>query len=127
MKLVDQMIVEHMFHLTKTQVTMFVSTVLKTGLSPLRDGFFKANLVFTKQGKNDVQRMKTKGLYMLLTKEADRTFFIHPAICFIVQGHYDLSQKQHFVIPPLNKVILGVYRISQPVHLSIFLVSTTPH
>lgn len=50
-KLVDQMIVEHMFHVTKTQVTMFVSTVLVTGQSPLRDGFFKANLVFTKHGR----------------------------------------------------------------------------
>lgn len=49
-KLVDQMIVEHMFHLTKTQVTLFVNNVLLTGHSPLRDGFFKANLTFTKQG-----------------------------------------------------------------------------
>lgn len=50
-KLVDQMIVEHMFHVTKSQVTMFVSNVLVTGQSPLRDGFFKANLVFTKHGR----------------------------------------------------------------------------
>ncbi|XP_052798483.1 dynein heavy chain domain-containing protein 1-like isoform X5 [Mya arenaria] len=48
-KLVDQMIVEHMFHLTKTQVTLFVTTVLDIGQIPLRDGFFKANLVYTKQ------------------------------------------------------------------------------
>ena len=49
-KLVDQMIVEHMFYLTKHQVTMFVTNVLRTGQSPLRDGFLKANLTFTKQG-----------------------------------------------------------------------------
>lgn len=49
-KLVDQMIIEHMFFLTKNQVSMFVVNVLKTGQSPLRDGFFKANLTFTKQG-----------------------------------------------------------------------------
>lgn len=64
-KLVDQMIVEHMFHLTKTQVTMFVSTVLKTGQSPLRDGFFKANLVFTKHGMLFVDKFN-----MLIVQES---------------------------------------------------------
>ncbi|KAH3716388.1 hypothetical protein DPMN_059110 [Dreissena polymorpha] len=50
-KLVDQMIVEHMFHLTKTQVTLFVRDVLDVGQTTLRDGFFKANLVFTRHGR----------------------------------------------------------------------------
>ncbi|XP_048242736.1 dynein heavy chain domain-containing protein 1-like [Haliotis rufescens] len=46
-KLVDQLIVEHMFHVTKTQVISFVEKVLCISDAP-RDGFFKANLVFTK-------------------------------------------------------------------------------
>ena len=45
------MIVEHMFHLTKTQVMTFVNSALIIGTEAPREGFFKANLVFTKQGK----------------------------------------------------------------------------
>jgi hypothetical protein len=49
-KLVDQMIVEHLFHITKTQVLRFSNKVLAIGPTAHRDGFFKANLVFNKQG-----------------------------------------------------------------------------
>ncbi|XP_070211333.1 dynein heavy chain domain-containing protein 1-like isoform X3 [Littorina saxatilis] len=48
-KLVDQMIVEHLFHITKTQVLSFTQSVLALGPSAPRDGLFKANLVFNKQ------------------------------------------------------------------------------
>ena len=50
-KLVDQMVVEHLFHITKTQVLAFTDTVLAIGPLAPRDGFFKANLVFNKQGE----------------------------------------------------------------------------
>ena len=50
MNLVDQMIVEHMFYLTKTQVMTFINSALIVGSEAPRDGFFKASLVFTKQG-----------------------------------------------------------------------------
>ena len=50
MKLVDQVIVEHMFTICKNQVISFVTQVLKEGVDATRDGFFHANLVFTKQG-----------------------------------------------------------------------------
>ncbi|XP_060599368.1 dynein heavy chain domain-containing protein 1-like [Ruditapes philippinarum] len=59
-KLVDQLIVEHMFYLTKNQVTMFVTTVLLTGQSPLREGFLKANLTFTKQDVLGISPTKEK-------------------------------------------------------------------
>ena len=49
-KLVDQMVVEHLFHITKTQVMAFTDSVLAIGPDAPRDGFFKANLVFNKQG-----------------------------------------------------------------------------
>ncbi|XP_076466624.1 dynein heavy chain domain-containing protein 1-like isoform X2 [Babylonia areolata] len=48
-KLVDQMVVEHLFDITKTQVQAFTSDVLAIGADAPRDGFFKANLVFNKQ------------------------------------------------------------------------------
>ncbi|XP_035825634.1 dynein heavy chain domain-containing protein 1 [Aplysia californica] len=48
-KLVDQMIVEHMFQITKSQATHFVHSVLEIGMDAPREGFFKANLVFNKQ------------------------------------------------------------------------------
>ncbi|KAL8594105.1 hypothetical protein ACOMHN_000817 [Nucella lapillus] len=47
-KLVDQMVVEHLFDITKTQVLAFTDTVLAIGPNAPRDGFFKANLVFNK-------------------------------------------------------------------------------
>ncbi|GFR96312.1 dynein heavy chain domain-containing protein 1-like, partial [Elysia marginata] len=47
-KLVDQMIVEHMFEVTKTQAIHFVHRVLEIGADAPREGFFKANLVFNK-------------------------------------------------------------------------------
>ena len=50
-KLVDQMVVEHLFHITKTQVLAFTDSVLAIGSQAPRDGFFKANLVFNKQGE----------------------------------------------------------------------------
>ncbi|CAL1542051.1 unnamed protein product [Lymnaea stagnalis] len=50
-KLVDQLIVEHMFEITKTQTIFFVNKVLSVGLDAPREGFFKANLVFDKEGK----------------------------------------------------------------------------
>lgn len=49
-KLVDQLIVEHMFHVSKTQVITFVESVL-SNQKDSREGLFRANLVFTKQGK----------------------------------------------------------------------------
>ncbi|XP_033761426.1 dynein heavy chain domain-containing protein 1-like [Pecten maximus] len=48
-KLVDQVIVEHMFYICKNQVISFVDQVLKIGDEAPRDGFFKANLILTKQ------------------------------------------------------------------------------
>lgn len=48
-KLVDQLIVEHMFHVSKTQVITFVESVL-SNQKDSREGLFRANLVFTKQG-----------------------------------------------------------------------------
>ena len=50
-KLVDQLIVEHMFHVCKTQVMTFVEKVL-SNQQENREGLFRANLVFNKQGKN---------------------------------------------------------------------------
>ncbi|KAK6166840.1 hypothetical protein SNE40_023452 [Patella caerulea] len=47
-KLMDMMIVEHMFDITKNQVIRFIHQVLCVGELAPRDGFFKANLVFTK-------------------------------------------------------------------------------
>ncbi|GFO14607.1 dynein heavy chain domain-containing protein 1-like, partial [Plakobranchus ocellatus] len=47
-KLVDQMIVEHMFEVTKSQAIHFVHEVLEIGADAPREGFFKANLVFNK-------------------------------------------------------------------------------
>uniref|UniRef100_A0A8W8M9M4 AAA+ ATPase domain-containing protein n=1 Tax=Magallana gigas TaxID=29159 RepID=A0A8W8M9M4_MAGGI len=47
-KLVDQLIVEHMFHVSKTQVITFVESVL-SNQKDSREGLFRANLVFTKQ------------------------------------------------------------------------------
>ncbi|XP_062587861.1 dynein heavy chain domain-containing protein 1-like, partial [Saccostrea cucullata] len=47
-KLVDQLIVEHMFHVCKTQVMTFVEKVL-SNQEESREGLFKANLVFSKQ------------------------------------------------------------------------------
>lgn len=49
-KLVDQLIVEHMFDVSKTQVITFVESVL-SNQKDSREGLFRANLVFTKQGK----------------------------------------------------------------------------
>ena len=54
MKLVDQMIIEHMFHLTKTQVITFINSALIIGTEAPREGFYRANLVFTKHGKLSV-------------------------------------------------------------------------
>lgn len=48
-KLVDQLIVEHMFDVCKTQVMTFVERVL-SNQEESREGLFRANLVFTKQG-----------------------------------------------------------------------------
>ncbi|XP_069111192.1 dynein heavy chain domain-containing protein 1-like isoform X2 [Argopecten irradians] len=48
-KLVDQVIVEHMFSICKNQVISFVDKVLKIGDEAPREGFFKANLILTKQ------------------------------------------------------------------------------
>ncbi|XP_025095393.1 dynein heavy chain domain-containing protein 1-like isoform X2 [Pomacea canaliculata] len=48
-KLVDQMVVEHLFQITKSQVISFVKDVLAIDGEAQRDGFFKANLVFNKQ------------------------------------------------------------------------------
>ena len=50
-KLVDQMIMEHMFQITKSQATHFVHNVLEIGVEAPREGFFKGNLVFNKQGR----------------------------------------------------------------------------
>ncbi|XP_078321875.1 dynein heavy chain domain-containing protein 1-like isoform X4 [Crassostrea virginica] len=47
-KLVDQLIVEHMFHVCKTQVMTFVEKVL-SNQQENREGLFRANLVFNKQ------------------------------------------------------------------------------
>ncbi|XP_056008158.1 dynein heavy chain domain-containing protein 1-like [Ostrea edulis] len=47
-KLVDQLIVEHMFDVCKTQVMTFVERVL-SNQEESREGLFRANLVFTKQ------------------------------------------------------------------------------
>lgn len=49
-KLTDQLIVEHMYEICKTQVIEFVNEVLRNPGDS--DGFFKVSLVFTKQGKN---------------------------------------------------------------------------
>ena len=54
MKLVDQMIVEHMFEVTKSQAIHFVHEVLEIGADAPREGFFKANLVFNKHGGSTV-------------------------------------------------------------------------
>ncbi|KAL3832089.1 hypothetical protein ACJMK2_023767 [Sinanodonta woodiana] len=68
-KLVDQLIVEHMFFMAKNQVISFVSDVLIVTEDASRDGFFRVNLVFTKHdvlgispSKERVQRTLTNTL-----------------------------------------------------------------
>ncbi|KAH9510306.1 Dynein heavy chain domain-containing protein 1 [Bulinus truncatus] len=50
-KLVDQLIVEHMFEITKTQSLQFFNVVLVGSSESQREGFFKANLIFSKEGE----------------------------------------------------------------------------
>ncbi|KAK7008742.1 dynein heavy chain domain-containing protein 1, partial [Biomphalaria glabrata] len=50
-KLVDQLIVEHMFEITKTQSISFVHNVLVMSPDAQREGFFKANLIFGKDAE----------------------------------------------------------------------------
>ncbi|KAJ8313858.1 hypothetical protein KUTeg_008419 [Tegillarca granosa] len=64
-KLVDQMIVEHLFDISKTQVISFVQDVLYIGSEAPREGFFTANLIFTKQDMLGLAPVKDKFLKVL--------------------------------------------------------------
>lgn len=88
MKLVDQLIVEHMFDVSKTQVITFVESVL-SNQKDSREGLFRANLVFTKQGKINC---KSISIYFVVSKNVCSLYFKRQSVflsqCLIIHHSF---------------------------------------
>ena len=62
-RMVDQLMLAHLVKLVRHCVTEFVYKTLEIGVAAPRDGFFKAKLVFSDEGLEEISIRKTLQLF----------------------------------------------------------------